>query len=129
MRFGGLMCPCPISRSIIATTYSSSSNSSGYRLRRLCSMEIIRCRCWPQDLKSLTLDRKTVLFVFFFQFVLEKKRSDYLAEAKYHKFVALVKLLKYDIHRKAENNCRNFVDSFENMLDYSEEPNYLTHMR
>ena len=47
------------------------------------------------------------LRVFFFHFVLEKKRSDYLAEAEYHKFVALVTLLKYDIHRKAENNCRN----------------------
>ena len=56
-------------------------------------------------------------------------RSDYLAEAEYHKFVALVTLLKYDIHRKAENNCRNSADSLENMLDYSEEPNYLTHMR
>ena len=55
------MCNCRISRSIIATTYSSSSNSSGYRLRSLCSMEINRCGCWPQDMKSLTF----VLFVFF----------------------------------------------------------------
>ena len=65
----------------------------------------------------------------FLNFVLKKKRSDYLAEAKYQKFVALVKLLKYDIYRKAEDSCRNSVDSLENMLDYSEEPNYLTHMR
>ena len=80
-------------------------------------------------MKSLTFVRKTVLFVCFFHFVLEKKRPDYLAEAEYHKFVALVTLLKYDIHRKAENNCRNSADSLENMLEYSEEPNYLTHMR
>ena len=88
------MCPCRISRSIIATTYSSSSNSSGYRLQSLFSTEINRCGCWPQDMKSLTFVRKTVLFVsVFFHFVLEKNRSDYLAEAKYHKFVALVTLL------------------------------------
>ena len=59
------MCNCRISRSIIATTYSSSSNSSGYRLRNLCSMEINRCGCWPQDMKLLTFVRKTVLFVCF----------------------------------------------------------------
>ena len=47
----------------------------------------------------------------FFHSVLEKKRSDYLAEAKYHKFVALVTLLNYDIYRKAKDSCRNSADS------------------
>ena len=65
----------------------------------------------------------------FFHFVLEKKRSELLAEAKYHNFVALVRLLKVDVYRKAEDKCRNSGDSLENLLDYYEEPNYLTHMR